>query len=217
MKPARPATLTACRPGPGRAPPWRVQCRQARWCATCGMARRRCWADPKRPWRDEAFSVVVDPEAAMPARIAPRRRLLFRMRPERDAIVLKFDVYVAIALRDEIERIPDYYGSAPGRGFWIVEDESGILLGIFGLEPAGEDAAELRRVEVSPEARRRGIARAMLAEAENLCIAAGFRRLVLSTSELQAAALALYRSVGYRLVHEGGAGAARRKKRGSRV
>src|SRR3954471_25044693 len=139
MKPARPATLTACRPGPGRAPPWRVQCRQARRCATCGMARRRCWADPKCPWRDEAFSVVVDPEAAMPARIAPRRRSLFDVRSERDAIVLirryehrdaasvralfvrvnqdlappglrdQFDAYVAIALRDEIERIPDYY------------------------------------------------------------------------------------------------------------
>jgi GNAT superfamily N-acetyltransferase len=211
------------------------------------MARRRCWADPKRPWRDEAFSVVVDPEAAMPARIAPRRRSLFHVRSERDAIVLirryehrdaasvralfvrvnqdlappglrdQFDAYVAIALRDEIERIPDYYGSAPGRGFWIVEDESGILLGIFGLEPAGEDAAELRRMYVAPEARRRGIARAMLAEAENLCIAAGFRRLVLSTSELQAAALALYRSAGYRLVYEEVAGSATNKTVGSNL
>jgi hypothetical protein len=41
----------------------------------------------------------------------------------------QFDAYVAIALRDEIKRIPGYYGSAPGRGFWVVEEENGALLG----------------------------------------------------------------------------------------
>ena len=119
-----------------------------------------------------------------------------------------FEVYIELSLREEIGRIPAYYGAGLGRGFWVAEGEGGALLGMFGLEPAGEGAAELRRMYVAPEARRGGVARAMLAEAERLCAEAGLRRLVLSTSELQGAALALYRSAGYRLVREEVAGAA---------
>ena len=55
---------------------------------------------------------------------------------------------------------------------------------------------------VDPSARRGGIARSMLlfAEAESRRLAAS--RLELSTSELQPAALELYRRAGYRLVRE---------------
>lgn len=112
-----------------------------------------------------------------------------------------FDSYIALAIREEIGRIDDYY-AGPRRGFWVAEDPSGTIVGTFGLEPAGEDAAELRRMYVAPEAHRRGIARAMLAEAEH--VVAGWRlaRLVLNTAEIQEAALAFYRSAGYRLVWE---------------
>ncbi len=63
----------------------------------------------------------------------------------------RFEQYISIALRDEIDRIPGYYGSSPGRGFWVAEDPSGALIGFFGLEPAGEDSSELRRMYVAPE------------------------------------------------------------------
>ncbi len=112
-----------------------------------------------------------------------------------------FEGYIALAIHEEIGRIDHYY-AGPWRGFWVAEDPSGAIVGTFGLEPAGGDAAELRRMYVAPEARRRGIARTMLAEAER--VVAGWRlaRLVLSTAEIQEAALALYRSAGYRLVRE---------------
>ena len=42
----------------------------------------------------------------------------------------------------------------------------------------------------------------MLSYAEALCRESGCRRLTLSTSELQQAAIALYRKTGYRLVRE---------------
>jgi putative acetyltransferase len=61
---------------------------------------------------------------------------------------------------------------------------------------------ELRRMYVDPLARRGGIGRAMLRFAEAECRRSGARRLELSTSELQPAALELYRSAGYRLVRE---------------
>lgn len=115
----------------------------------------------------------------------------------------EFEKYIALSLKEEICRIPEYYGSGPGRGFWVVEGmPHGAIVGFFGLEPAGNGVAELRRMYVSPEMRRRGLARSMLAEAEHQCRSAGLRRLVLSTSELQQAALSLYRGAGYQLLKE---------------
>jgi GNAT superfamily N-acetyltransferase len=61
---------------------------------------------------------------------------------------------------------------------------------------------ELRRMYVDPAVRRTGIGRRMLGFAEDECRRLGMRRLELSTSELQPAALELYRRSEYRLVRE---------------
>jgi GNAT superfamily N-acetyltransferase len=111
-----------------------------------------------------------------------------------------FEGYIARSLVEEIDVIPEYYAARQG-GFWIATDGEAVV-GMFGLERAGSDAAELRRMYVAPEARRRGIARALLDRAETECRAAGYRRLILSTSEIQGAAIALYRASGYRLIRE---------------
>ena len=74
------------------------------------------------------------------------------------------------------------------------------MIGLETAEPG--DAMELRRMYVEPELRRQGIARTMLAFAENECRRLGMKRLELSTSELQDAALCLYRASGYRLDRE---------------
>ena len=55
---------------------------------------------------------------------------------------------------------------------------------------------------VDPSARRSGIARLMLRFAEAECRRLDMQRLELSTSELQPAALELYRHAGYRLLNE---------------
>ncbi len=111
-----------------------------------------------------------------------------------------FEAYIARSLTEEIDRIEDYYGERGG-GFWIAH-RNDILLGCFGLEQSGSGRMELRRMYVDPGARRAGIARAMLNWAEEECRASGRRTLELSTSELQPAALELYRAGGYRLVRE---------------
>lgn len=114
-----------------------------------------------------------------------------------------FEAYIVRGLADEIDRIPAYYAERGG-AFWVAVDEGGALLGMFGLErvDAGAEAAELRRMYVAPEARRRGVARAMLDYAEAEARSRGFDVMTLSTSELQPAALALYRGTGYRQVRE---------------
>ena len=111
-----------------------------------------------------------------------------------------FEGYIALALSEEIDRIADYY-SERGGGFWVAMDGNRVV-GTFGLEPSSATAMELRRMYVAPDARRRGIARTMLRQAEEECRRRERSTLELSTSELQDEALSLYRSAGYQMVLE---------------
>ena len=111
-----------------------------------------------------------------------------------------FEGYIARSLAEEIDVIPHYYGARSGAFYVARADEK--LMGMFGLEAAGEGAMEMRRMYVDPDARRRGIARAMLAFAEDEARRSGAREMVLSTSEIQTEALALYRAAGYRETRE---------------
>jgi putative acetyltransferase len=126
-----------------------------------------------------------------------------------------FEAYIARSLVEEIDRVADYY-SERGGGFWVAE-EGGTLAGMFGLEASGDHAMELRRMYVDPHMRRRGIARRMLAFAEQECRRRKRPRLDLSTSELQAEALALYRGAGYPEIREEVADAASNKTVGGGI
>src|SRR5689334_21124168 len=125
----------------------------------------------------------------------------------------QFEAYIARSLAEEIDRIEAYYAEHDG-SFWIAE-EAGTLVGMFGLERVDDRSAELRRMYVAPATRGRGIARALLAHAESVCREGGCDRLVLSTSDLQQAALQLYRSSGYTLTREEVATTASNKTVGS--
>jgi GNAT superfamily N-acetyltransferase len=115
-----------------------------------------------------------------------------------------FERYIARSLRDEIDQISAYYRDRSG-SFWVAEC-LGVIVGMFGLERAttmdGSAAMELRRMYVAREARGRGVGRGMLRYAECIVSKSDSPILVLSTSELQGDALALYRGAGYELVRE---------------
>lgn len=113
---------------------------------------------------------------------------------------VRFEAYMAVALREEIDSIARYYDAQGGQFF--VATVAGEVIGMFGLEQAGPDAADLRRMYVDPRFRGRGIGRDLLARAETEARKAGCTRMVLSTSELQSAALNLYRSAGFREVRQ---------------
>lgn len=108
------------------------------------------------------------------------------------------DAYIARALSGDYQDIAAHYAPARGRGFWLALSPEGGLLGTFGLQPAAEGSVELRRMYVAPDARRRGVARTMLARGEAFCAGWGMRRLFLTTSTLNRAAIELYRSAGFR-------------------
>jgi GNAT superfamily N-acetyltransferase len=111
-----------------------------------------------------------------------------------------FEIYIARSLTEEMDRVSDYYSERKG-GFWVAVDGRKIV-GMFGLEPSGGEAMELRRMYVDPDVRRRGIARRMLNFSERECRRRNRPRIDLSTSELQREALALYQNAGYALVRE---------------
>ena len=111
-----------------------------------------------------------------------------------------FEGYITRSLAEEIDRLADYYASRNG-SFWVAVDDDEIG-GMLGLEASGERTMELRRMYVAPGARRRGIARKMLAFAEEECRRRNRPELQLSTSELQQDALVLYRNAGYENVRE---------------
>jgi GNAT superfamily N-acetyltransferase len=85
----------------------------------------------------------------------------------------------------------------PPRGDFVVAfDEAGEPLGCGGWR-SHEDDAEMKRVYVRAGARRRGLARAIVAAVETSAAEAGRRRVILETGPLQPEAVAMYSAIGY--------------------
>ncbi|MFK5978309.1 MAG: GNAT family N-acetyltransferase [Rhizobiaceae bacterium] len=111
-----------------------------------------------------------------------------------------FENYIQNSIEDEIGRIESYFTEKQG-GFWIaLKDQK--LVGMYGLETVSNTTMELRRMYVDPSHRRQGIAQKLLSHAEVQCARSSKSMLELSTSEIQKAALQLYHSAGFVLVHE---------------
>lgn len=126
--------------------------------------------------------------------------------------VLPYDHPDAVALIAEVQQ--EYvvrYGEedltpvgpaqfAPPHGLFLVAYLDGRPVACGGWRvhggPDGPEA-ELKRMYVSPAARGRGMARAVLAELERTAVEAGLERMVLETGLEQPEAIALYRSAGY--------------------
>ena len=98
----------------------------------------------------------------------------------------------------EVDRVTAVLGLArldQGDGFYLVAWEADEPLGHAHL--ALTDPPELQDVEVRPEHRRRGVASALTASAEEAAAARGFDRLRLTVSVGNAPAQALYRGLGF--------------------
>ena len=113
--------------------------------------------------------------------------------------------------RAYVEELRDV-GSRAGRAIVLVaiddaEEGHGRILGTLTLElstridedspPLPEDAAHVRMLGVLPEARRLGVARSLMEEAERRARAAGKTRITLHTTERMKAAQRMYDSLGF--------------------
>jgi ribosomal protein S18 acetylase RimI-like enzyme len=86
---------------------------------------------------------------------------------------------------------------APGRGVFVVARIGGRAVGCGAVRPLQTGVGELKRMWVDPQARRRGIARRILAQLEAAAAELGWTTLRLETGVPQPEAIALYESFGY--------------------
>ena len=92
---------------------------------------------------------------------------------------------------------------APGRAFpsgafWVVEDEGGRVCACAAVDWPEASAAELHRVYVRPDRRRRGLAAELVGEAERWARERGAARMVLWSDTRFEGAHRLYERLGYR-------------------
>jgi N-acetylglutamate synthase-like GNAT family acetyltransferase len=86
------------------------------------------------------------------------------------------------------------------RSVFFIARFDGQAVGCAALRPVESEVAEVKRMYVAPTARRRGIARHMLAELERTAVEFGYRVLRLETGDRQPEAIALYESSGFRRI-----------------
>ena len=82
----------------------------------------------------------------------------------------------------------------------VVAYEEGRALGCGAIKQFTTDAMEIKRMYVSPEARKRGIATHILSELEKWASEMSFSRCVLETGLKQPEAIALYEKSGYKRI-----------------
>lgn len=86
------------------------------------------------------------------------------------------------------------------REVYLLAWRDGVAVGCGALRRIDAGTGEVRRMFVTRNARRDGVARALLARLEADALALGYRRLVLETGVRQKPAMALYRASGWRRI-----------------
>jgi GNAT superfamily N-acetyltransferase len=117
-----------------------------------------------------------------------------------DAVALLREYFAELTVRyfhretteEEIDLTLDEYPSS-GLALFLLLSAGGVRAGCLGLHPTGE----ITRMYVSPQFRRRGGGRALLAAAESWARTQGLTRLFLDTRTDLFEARALYASCGF--------------------
>jgi GNAT superfamily N-acetyltransferase len=125
--------------------------------------------------------------------------------PESPAARACLTAYAAL-LAEKIPRIaathvpvpdPEAPAFRPPHGAFLLALSDGQTLGCVSLKRIDATTAEVKRLWVAPAARGRGLARRLMAAAEEAARTLGYTRLRLDTNENLPEAIALYRATGW--------------------
>ena len=84
----------------------------------------------------------------------------------------------------------------PLGGFWVARLD-GAAVGCCGLKGDGSETGEIKRLWVAESTRGQGLARRLMAEAEDTARTLGMTRLQLDTNRTLTAAIAMYHRLGW--------------------
>ncbi len=102
-------------------------------------------------------------------------------------------------LEGELANLPGQY-SPPDGAVLIGRDDSGAAIGCVGLRKIGAGVCEMKRLYVAPQARKTGLGRALSEAIIGKARAAGYREMRLDTISDMAAAIGVYRALGFRRI-----------------
>jgi GNAT superfamily N-acetyltransferase len=108
---------------------------------------------------------------------------------------LEFHSVDPAAIQRVVDALPSPYVPPAGE-LWVAYDGDDPL-GCAAFQTIAPDTAELKRVFVRPEARRRGVARALMVHAIETIRDRGYARVRLGTQETAIGAQRLYEGLGF--------------------
>ena len=110
-----------------------------------------------------------------------------------------FEQYIATTVNGELKQLLEVFSEAGRNAFWVVKSADEIV-GCFGIESHGLHDTELRRMYLDKGYRGAGIAQRMIDHAQAEARAIGFKKMILSTAEIQRSAVVFYRKSGFRQI-----------------
>ncbi|XP_026163291.1 N-acetyltransferase 8-like 2 [Mastacembelus armatus] len=111
--------------------------------------------------------------------------------------------YVRERLRTDMQDIPGNFLSRPDDCFWVAEAELYGrvqivgMVAVVGRQKGKEKFGQLFRMNTSPLCRRMGLGIRLVQTVVDFCKQQGFSKVVLETSSIQMAGLALYQKMGF--------------------
>jgi ribosomal protein S18 acetylase RimI-like enzyme len=100
----------------------------------------------------------------------------------------------------DIDDIEAVYMRIKGNHFWVAQIPVGRVVGMVGVQHHEEGTAQIRRLRVAQDHRRRGIGSALLESALRFCQQQQYMKVTLDTFMEREPALALFKK--FRFIHE---------------
>jgi ribosomal protein S18 acetylase RimI-like enzyme len=98
----------------------------------------------------------------------------------------------------DIDDIESVYMSNPGNHFWVAVNSQGKVVGMIGVQHHEEGKAQIRRLRVAQDHRRRGIGSALLETALRFCQQKQYIKIMLDTFMEREPAIALFEKFRFR-------------------